>query len=185
MKRTNWTPTLAWLAAAAAAFAFAAAGPNEVSLMGRLPSFTAKRLDQQHITLPQGIPADRSLALIAFNRTHRAEIESWIDGLQLRHDPSIAWFKMPVLKDPGNQSARDDIESVLLARYTSEADRARLIPLFTDRDAFIRAAGISSTARASVLVVDRDGRVLARAEGQFDQRKGQALRETLLASRSD
>ena len=32
-----------------------------------------------------------------------------------------------------------------------------------------------------MLVLNRDGKVLARAEGRFDEDKAQALRETLLA----
>ena len=69
----------------------------------------------------------------------------------------------------------------MLARHPSESARARLIPVFTDREAFIRAAGLSSADHASVLILDREGIVLARAEGRFDQDKARALRETLLA----
>lgn len=180
MTRTMWTPTLAWLAAATAALVLALAAPNESNLLGQLPTLTVKRLDQQRNVLQQGLPAQRTLALVAFQPGQRDEIRSWIRGLGLNQDPSIAWFKMPVLNDPGTERARSDIESVLLARHSAEVDRSRLVPVFTDRDAFIRAAGLSSTEHAWVLVLDRDGKVLARAEGQFNQDKAQALRETLL-----
>jgi hypothetical protein len=55
--------------------------------------------------------------------------------------------------------------------------------VFANRSQFIRAAGLSGMEHASVLVLSRDGRVLARAEGPFDERRAQALRETLLAQR--
>ena len=181
MKRTIWTPTLAWLAAASAALVLALAAPTESNVMGRLPTLTAKRLDQQRIVLPQGLPAGRTLALVAFSRDQRAEIQSWVKGLGLDQDPSISWFKMPVLNDPGNEDARNAIEIKLLARHPSESARARLVPVFADREAFIRAAGLSSADHASVLILDREGIVLARAEGLFDQDKARALRETLLA----
>ena len=51
------------------------------------------------------------------------------------------------------------------------ATRARLVPVFTDREAFIRAAGLSSAKHASILVLNRDGKVLARAEGSFNEDK--------------
>ena len=51
-----------------------------------------------------------------------------------------AWLRMPVLEDPGQAHARSAIENRLLARYASEGERARLVPVFTDRAAFIRAA---------------------------------------------
>jgi hypothetical protein len=180
-RRTIWTPTLAWLAAVTGALALAFVAPDEASLMGRVPSVTAKRLDQQRLVLPQGLPADRTLALVAFDRSHRGEIDSWIQGLRLDRDSTIPWFKMPVLKDPGTEGGRGDIENKLLARHPRESDRSRLVPIFTDREAFVRAAGLSGTEHAWVLVLNREGKVLARAEGHFDEGKAQALRETLLA----
>jgi hypothetical protein len=179
MTRTILTPTLAWLAAVSAALMLALAAPNETNFLGQLPTLTVKRLDQQRILLPQGLPAERTLALVAFESSQRDEIRSWIRGLRLDEDPSIAWFKMPVLNDPGTEQARSEIESILLARHAQDIDRSRLVPVFTDRDAFIRAAGLTGTRHAWVLVLDRDGKVLARAEGRFDQDKAQALRETL------
>jgi len=181
MRRTIWTPTLAWLAAVTAALALALAAPSETNVMGKLPDITIKRLDQQRIVLPHGLPADRTLALVAFDHEHSGEIQSWIRGLRLNQDSSISWIKMPVLEDPGSEQARLAIENNLLARYRGKAARARLVPVFTNREAFVRAAGLSSARHASVLVLDREGKVLARAEGPFDEAKAQALRETLLA----
>jgi hypothetical protein len=184
MTRTIWTPTLAWLAAVTAALVLALAAPNESNFLGQLPKLSVKRLDQQRVVLPQELPAPRTLALVAFRSSQREEIRSWVQGLRLDQDDSIAWFKMPVLKDPGSESARNDIEGVLLARHPGEMDRARLVPVFTDRDAFIRATGLPGDEHAWVLVLDREGKVLARAEGRFDQDKAQALRETLMAVRN-
>jgi hypothetical protein len=179
--KTLWIQVLAWLAAVTAALLLAFAAPNESALMGRLPTLHAKRLNQQPIALPHGLPAGRTLALVAFQRGQRGEIESWIKGMQLRENDSIPWLKMPVLDDPGSESARAVIESGMLARHVGEVDRARLVPVFTNRDAFIRAAGLSSPDHAWVLVIGRDGQVLARVDGEYSQEKAQALRETLLA----
>jgi hypothetical protein len=180
VKRTIWTPTLSWLAAVSAALVLAFAAPDETNLMGRLPTITAKRLDQQPVVLPNELPAERTLALVAYRKNQREEIESWIHGLRLDQDANIPWFRMSVLNDPGNEGARSEIEKRILDRHPADADRSRLVPVFTNREAFVRAAGISGTEHASVLVLDRDGKVLARAEGRYDEDKGQALRETLL-----
>ncbi|MBA3773038.1 MAG: hypothetical protein H0X13_11275 [Ramlibacter sp.] len=180
INRTIWTPTLAWLGAAVAALVLALAAPSESDVMGRLPEVTVKRLDQQRVVIPSGFTADRVLALVAYSKSHRADIQSWIQGLRLDQDSSIEWFKMPVLDDPGDEGARDALERRLLAQLPPDGDRSRLVPVFTDRQAFIRAAGLSGPEHVSVLVLNRDGKVLARAEGRFDEAKAQALRETLL-----
>lgn len=185
MRRTIWNPTFAWLGAGSAALVLALVAPTDSNFLGRLPTLAAKRLDQRPMVLPQGLPAERSLALVAFQRDQRGEVDSWIQGLRLDQDKSIAWFRLPVLNDPGDQQTRADLENRLLARHPGDSDRARVVPLFTDRAAFIRAAGLTSTDHAWVLVLNRDGKVLARAEGGFDEDKAQALRETLMAPRTE
>jgi hypothetical protein len=181
MKRAIWTPTFAWLAAVGAALVFAFAAPSEVNLMGRLPTITAKRLDQQTIVLPNQLPAERSLALVAYTRHQREEVQSWVHGMQLDTDSAVPWFRLSVINDPGSESARSEVEQKLLARHPRNEERSRLVPVFTNREAFARAAGMSGTEHAAVLVVDRDGKVLARAEGPYDEAKAEALRETLLS----
>ncbi len=174
-------PYLAWLVAAALAVLLAFASPNESSVMGHLPSIMSKTLTRQPVALPQGLPADRTLALITFQRGQREQIESWIDGLNLRNDASIAWMRMPVLNDPGTLAGRCEVAQRLLQHYTADTERARLVPVFTDRADFVRSAGLSGTDQVYALVINRQGEVLARVSGRFDADKAQLLRETLKA----
>jgi len=177
--KTTWTSSLAWVAIALVAVMLAMAAPHESSVMGRLPLLTGQRIDHQPVALPQGLPADRTLALVTFHRDHRKDAESWINGLKLRSNPSISWVRMPVLNDPGDAAARGAAENRLLMRYATAPDRLNLLPVFTDRAAFIQSAGLAGPDRAYALVVNRNGEVLARVAGQFDETKAEALRETL------
>ena len=167
------------LAAAGLAFALAFAAPNDSSVMGRLPAFMAQTLLRQPVTVPEGLPSDRTLALITFKRGQRADVESWIQGMNLRNDPSITWMRMPVLNDPGTLTGRSAVEDRLLQHYTADSERAKMVPVFTDRASFVRSAGLASTDQVYAVVVNRQGEVLARVEGQFDADKAQTLRETL------
>ena len=180
--KTTSIYTFAWFAAAAVALALASASPTESRVMGKLPSLTSKRLDQAVVYLPADLPAGRTLALVAFNRSQRDEIESWIQGLNLHQDSSIAWVSMPVLQDPGTELARTHKENRMQERHVQSPYRERILPVFTNREAFLRSTGMSSADHAWVLVIDRDGQVLAKVEGQFNQAKAEALRETLLAT---
>lgn len=178
--QTTWPSALAWLLAVSAALLLAAEAPSDTRVMGQLPSFKARTLDQQIISVPDGLPAERTLALIAFRSTQREHIEGWIQGLNLRADPSISWMRMPILNDPGNPDARGVIETRLMRHYPEGAERARLLPVFTDRERFLRSAGLDGTNQVYAVVINRDGEVLARAAGAFDADKAMSLRETLL-----
>ncbi len=177
--KTTWASTFTWLLVASAAFALAWAAPNETSVMGQLPAFMARTLDRQPVQVPDGLPAERTLALITFRSAQKPHIEGWVVGLNLKDDRSITWLRMPVLNDPGSVAGRNAIENKLLSHYPAGVERARMMPVFTNREDFVRAAGLGSTDQVYAVVVNRRGEVLARAEGVFDPGKAQNLRETL------
>ncbi|HZY19554.1 MAG TPA: hypothetical protein VFE82_13845 [Ramlibacter sp.] len=184
MTGTIWTPVLGWVGAVATALGLAFAVPSESGLLGRLPSVSGKRLhDQSHIALPQQLPSERTVAVVQFKKSQAAEAQGWIDGMGLHRSPGVAWLRLPVLNDPGDEPQRRAKEAQLLERYPSADERSRLVTVFTDKQAFVRSAGLTTSEHASVLVLDRSGNVLAKAEGPYDHGKAQALRETLLAQR--
>ena len=49
--------------------------------MGSVPAFTSQTLLHQPLAVPGGLPSDRTLAVITFQRGQRAQAESWIEGL--------------------------------------------------------------------------------------------------------
>lgn len=175
----TWTYLGLWLAAAVMALMLALVSPNEASVMGHWPSFMSQTLSHQPIALPQGLPSERTLALITFQRDHRAQADSWIEGLNLQNDTSISWVRVPVLNDPGTVIGRSAAESRLLKNYPADKERDKLVPVFTDRAEFVRSTGLNGVGQAYAVVVNRQGEVLARVGGQFDADKAQLLRETL------
>ena len=170
-----------WLAATAAALALSFASPTDSSVMGELPTFMSHTLSKRPMTVPDDLPGERTLALITFKRTQREHADSWIEGLNLKSDPSIKWIRMPVVNDPGTPEGRDEVKTRLLGRYTAEDERANMLPVFIDRERFVRSAGLSGVNQAVAVVVNRRGDVLARVDGAYSARKARALRETLLA----
>ena len=168
-----------WLAAVGLALALAFVSPTDALVMGRLPAFMSHMLAGRFITVPEDLPAERTLALITFKRTQKEHADSWVDGLNLKNDPSIKWIRMPVVNDPGTPEGREEIQARLLGRYAAEDERANLLPVFVDRNNFVRSAGLSGVEQAVVVVLNRQGDVLARVEGAFDETKAANLRETL------
>jgi len=175
-----WTYPLTWCAVVVVAFVLAIATPRETRVMGHLPNVVGQTIGLKPAVVKHG--GERILALITFNRGQRKDAESWIDGLQLQHDQSIAWIRMPVVNDPGDPTRLALAQNRLLAHYASPQERSNLLPVFVDRDTFAKSAGLLGTDSAYVLVINRNGEVFARVAGQFDEDKARALRETLHAS---
>ena len=178
MNRTTVT-TLAWVAAAGLGVGFAVWYPTEASVMGQMPAHSTQSLTRTPVSLPQGLPSDRTLALVTFNKNQRGQADSWIEGMNLNNDASISWVRIPVLGDPDTPNGRIEGEKRLLERYTAEAERARMLPMFIDKASFARATGLKNTEQGYAVVLNRDGEVLARVEGAFDADKARLLRETL------
>lgn len=172
-----------WLAAAGLALSLAFVSPTDALIMGQLPSFMSHMLAKRPMTVPDDLPAERTLALITFKRTQKEHADSWVEGLNLKNDPSIKWIRMPVVNDPGTPEGREEIHNRLLGRYTAEDERANLLPVFVDRKDFVRSTGLSGVDQAVVVVLNRQGEILARVEGAFDETKAQTLRETLQSTR--
>ena len=175
--------TLAWVAAAGAGIGFAVWHPTEASVMGQLPAHSTQSLNRKPVILPEGLPSDRTLALVTFNRDQRAQADSWIEGLNLKNDASISWVRIPVLGEPNTPNARRDAETRLLGRYTADIERAKMLPVFMDKAEFARATGLKNTGQGYAVVFNRQGEVLARVEGAFDADKAQTLRETLTTTK--
>ena len=180
MNRTTGT-ALAWVAAVGMGIALAVWYPTEGSVMGQLPAHSTRFLNRTPVSLPDGLPSDRTLALVTFNRDQRNQADSWIEGLNLKNDTSISWVRIPVLGDPSTPNARTEAEDRLLGRYIADIERAKMLPMFVDKAAFAQATGLKSTDQAYAVVFNRQGEVLARVEGPYDSGKAQNLRETLQA----
>ena len=178
MNRTTVT-SLAWVAAAGTGVGFAVWYPTESSVMGQLPAHSTQSLTRTPVSLPEGLPSDRTLALVTFSRDQRAQADSWIEGLNLKNDPSISWVRIPVLGEPNSPDFKSDTEKRLLGRYTADVERAKLLPMFVDKAAFAKATGLKGTEQGYAVVFNREGEVLARVEGPFDPAKAITLRETL------
>ncbi len=175
-----WNYPLTWFAVVVLAFVLAIATPHDSGVMGRLPSAVGQSLDLKPVAVKPG--DGKILALVTFNRNQRREVESWIHGLNLHGDRSISWIRMPVVNDPGDPAHRAAAEGRLLKHYASAQERSNLLPVFVNQNTFAQSAGLLDTDTAYVLVINRNGDVLARVAGEFDADKAEALRETLRTS---
>ncbi len=175
----KWKDSMLWALIASAGVLFAFATPTGQAIMGRMPQLIAVDLNKKPISIPAGLTAERTLVLVSFQRGHGHDVDTWVEGMGLREDGPHAWVRMPILNDPGNFDGRSAIENRLQARYPSEQERSKVMPVFTDQQAFLKSVGLTNTEQISALVLNRSGHVLARVEGVFDDAKKTLIAEAL------
>ncbi len=128
------------------------------------------------IDIPAGAPQERTLLLLGFRHDDRSALEAWRRGLGLGAQDTD-WFEVPVI-GVGSPMIRSMIVHGMQSGVSGPVERARFAPAFADAATVARALGVDPHQPAAV-VVDRSGRVLARASGAFDPAKGQVLTRAL------
>ena len=176
--KSIWNRPGSWLAVTAVAVLLALGTPHHTGVMGRLPGDVGRHLVKAPAAVPQE-GGERLLALVTFHRDQRAQVDSWIQGMALDRTLDVRWVRMPVFDDPGDAVQRDAKEGRLRLLYAGRPERDHLVPVFTDRVQFMETTGVQATDQAVVLVITRDGEVLARAYGPFDEEQARHLRATL------
>ncbi len=139
------------------------------------PVLAVRSLAGAELVLPRDLPAQRTLVICAFRQWQQRVVDSWIEwavrdaavaGSPLGLDPeaSAAVVEVPVL-GRRYRPARRFIDGGMASGIRVPDVLARTLTAYTDVSAFCRAAGTTSTATVAVLVVLRNGTVLAHVPG--------------------
>jgi hypothetical protein len=168
------TLTLAWTDVTSATSEESMA-PSE----GTFPKLTASNLEKQTLTLPEDFAGERNLLLIAFQREQQKNVDTWLQEMK-RFDwaPDFRYYELPTI-DKLNPVARWFINSGMRRGIPDPEARARTITLYLDKAAFRKALNLPEEKQIYALLVDRSGRVLWRAQGDFDGSNAASLQEAL------
>lgn len=178
MMRTIWTDSFAWMLTVCAAVGLTLLAPTGLSVLGHLPRVSATDLNQRQLSFPEDLPAERTLVFVTFMRGQNVDVSHWIDAMGLNEHSAVSWMRLRVF-DTAASAQRHSIEHNLHASFPTPSSRATVVPLFTDRDAFASELGLPSQKHMYAIVINREGHVLARAEGLYSADKAAALLERL------
>jgi len=135
----------------------------------RLAPVRGRALDGTPCRLPDELPGERTLVVVAFRQRHQRDVDAWIDlavGLGVPASPLGAALPMPtaVIEVPllGRRwlPARRLIDGGMATGIADPLVLARTITAYTDPVAFRRACGLRGGGRqVEVLLARRDGSV--------------------------
>jgi hypothetical protein len=142
----------------------------------QFPSVTGSNLQRRKLDLPEGFEGELNLVLIAFQQWHQSQVDTWIPlarQLEEAH-PALRYYELPTIQRL-NALARTFINEGMRAGIPDPVSRERTITLYVDKTAFKQALQLPREDDIYVLLLDREGRVLWRAEGILTQEKGESL----------
>jgi hypothetical protein len=146
----------------------------------RFPRLAATNLERRSMNLPQDFGGSRNLLLIAFQRHQQKEVDTWLAQTKQFEslDPALRCYELPTLGRL-NQLTRWFIDNGMRGGISSFQQREHTITLYVEKGPFRLALGIPDENRIYALLIDRDGNILWRAEGSFDEVKSSSLKKAL------
>jgi hypothetical protein len=157
-----------------------AAARAENLAAAHFPSIAASNLEKRDFNLPADFEGDRNLLLIAFERDQQKDVDTWLRQMKQFEalDSRFRYYELPTIQRP-SAITRWFIDTGMRHGIPDLKERERTITLYLDRKPFCDALLISDQKTIYALLVDRQGKVLWRSEGTFDESKGASLRGAL------
>ena len=162
---------------------------NHARSPAAFPAVAGRTLLGTNVVLPADFPADRTLAVVAFQRGQQSQVDRWIERAVAAGVPPttrgatgstpVAVVEVPVLSTQW-RPVRRFIDGGMTAGIGDPDVLARTITVYTDVGAFQRLLSIPGSNHVIALVVDRDGTILARGCGDPDDASWAAIATALL-----
>jgi hypothetical protein len=140
----------------------------------RMPMVHTESLAEMALDLPKDLPGPRSLVLMGFEFDHQAVMAAWVEKMNLRRD-QLPWLQTHLIPRPWGLIS-GFVNSRKRPYFPDAYMREPVAPVYTDVSGFIAAMGFPDSRKQVLLaVVQPDGCVPARAEGNFNPAQAEAL----------
>ncbi len=150
----------------------------------RFPTVTFDNLEKRTMTLPRDFGGERNVVFVAFLRKQQDDVDTWVPFVKplVARTPNTEFYEIPTIKRM-IAPMRWMINSGMRGGIDDKGARERTITLYLDKEPFKQALGITDENTISVMIVDREGRVLWRTTGVFTTAKGAELEAALVGRR--
>lgn len=150
------------------------------------PQVNGTSLDGRIFHLPGDLDGVLNLLLIAFQPNQQRDLNSWMPYAEAlcQQFPDLHYYEIPAMWtfSPARQ---ESIMAGMRMGLPDPAAHARTITIFTDLDQFNHALELFDQSLIYILLIDRSGAVLWRAEDRYTRAKGESLRGILQNQQDD
>ena len=144
------------------------------------PAVQGSSLSGREFNLPAAFEGDLNLVLIAFQRWQQDLIDTWLPTARrlVQTHSTLRYYELPTISRL-NFVMRAFIDNGMRAGIPDPTARATTITLYLDKSKFRQALELPQEETIYVMLVDRQGQILWRAEGEFTAEKGQELEQAV------
>ena len=143
-----------------------------------MPAVQAETLSGQAIALPGSLKAARTVLVISFQREHQAVSTAWRTHLlTLNKEGRVDWFELAYLDV--SAPMRLAIGTAMDLGTTDAIARAHVAPVWASHEPVRKALGVASDAEVAVVVLDKQGAVVAKVMGDPSEANVKALKAAI------
>lgn len=153
----------------------------------KFPAVSGYNLHREKKHLPADLEGQVNLLFVPFWQRQQFDVDTWVPAARRieAEIPALRYYELPTIQKM-NFFAELFINEGMRAGIPNSLTRQRTITLYLDKNEFRQALEIDSESQISILLVDRSGEVIWRAEGRYSPEKEasllQALEQTALVA---
>ena len=141
------------------------------------PQVGGMNLHGDELEFPSCLHTERTILVVAYQRWQ----QSWVDAWYTVIEPEVAeskgqlsYYEVPTISKL-SAPIRYWIYNGMRGGIKSDKMRSQVITLHIDKEPFNKALEVVDEEIVYVFVVDKQGRILYRDKGQFNEEKGKSL----------
>ena len=150
--------------------------------MNEFPNVKGANLAGKSFSIPEDLQGDLNLLVIPFQRWQQIIVNKWISFFLdlIQKYPKIRFYEIPTLSKK-YKLMQFVIDGGMRAGILDQATRERTITLYIDKTRFKQKLGIENENLIYVFLVNKEGSVVWKEEGEIEDSKIQSL-ESVLSS---
>lgn len=146
----------------------------------RFPEYSAKNLNGEMVHMPDDFTGDVNVIFVAYMQWHQRDVDSWLPFVaQLQNDyPTLQQYELPVVGEM-NWMNQQRLDNIMRAGIPNTDTRAVTLTIYQSRTEFNRKAGLDSTEHIHVLLLDKQGNIVWKTSGGYNDEAAAELRHQI------
>lgn len=146
---------------------------NRVDGVLYFPTIQGRNLHDEEVRFPDDVRGRPTLVLIAFKQRQQVNVNTWLDEVAAfeRAIPGVRILETPTISSGAWGLFAGYIDGAMRSGIPDPEARARTVTFYTNVRRFRESLGLESEDTIYAVLLDRDARVRAIEEGDFEAGK--------------